>query len=359
MTRFCVRLLCSNFLKPNQEKYCSRSCSGKVGGKRTAQLHPNQGREFGKKYGKIVHVLHPSLARDNLEKAKKNNPDMAKKAAKTRKEHNPNAFVELGHKAGTTTARLHPNQFSEMGSRTVLLHPNQASDNLEKARQHYPNMTSENGKKVIVARIATNPNYQSEIGKVGGKRNAVLHPNQRYEMGRLGGARTKELYGHEFYVDLGTKSGNAQVASGRIHKFEKAGQDGVRRLWADPVRRDKRVSELVAQSHNHPNNSELFDLALLEALRPASYFFSGDGKVIIAGKNPDLCGIYERKLFEHNGEHWHPEDPSLRVKLFKDEGYDTFITQDASFKNLPKLLGELSEFIGIRFLPNGQTRLLK
>jgi very-short-patch-repair endonuclease len=62
--------------------------------------------------------------------------------------------------------------------------------------------------------------------------------------------------------------------------------------------------------------------------------FVGDGKLIIAGKNPDFNHKVEKLLIELFGDYWHseqvtriPEDQHEheRIQLFENEGYQTLV----------------------------------
>ena len=96
-----------------------------------------------------------------------------------------------------------------------------------------------------------------------------------------------------------------------------------------------------------PNKGELFLLQLLDRLFPGDFSYCGDGKIWIAGKNPDFINVNGRKqIIELFGEYWHkPKDAKVRARHFAKYGYKTLVVWYKELQNVESLELKLQGFV--------------
>jgi len=98
-----------------------------------------------------------------------------------------------------------------------------------------------------------------------------------------------------------------------------------------------------------PNKPETLLIKLFKELK-LSYKFVGDGKVILAGFNPDFISINgQKKIIELFGTYWHKRKEVLkrdkrRLVEYKKLGYKTLIVWEHELKNIVKIKDKLSKF---------------
>lgn len=126
----------------------------------------------------------------------------------------------------------------------------------------------------------------------------------------------------------------------------------MKRRWEDPVYREKAIKAIMNAIHRKPNKVELKLNKILQQILPGEYKFVGDGKFIIAGRNPDFININgQKKIIELFGDYWH--NPKIfpnvlsaqdRIKLFAKYGYKTLIIQEHELKPIRRLGEKILEF---------------
>jgi very-short-patch-repair endonuclease len=96
-----------------------------------------------------------------------------------------------------------------------------------------------------------------------------------------------------------------------------------------------------------PNRAELKLLALLEALYPGEWKYTGDFSFVINGKNPDfVCCNGQKKVIELFGDYWHKgDDPKERAKVFAPFGYKTLVIWERELRNGKKLIERIRRFV--------------
>lgn len=115
-------------------------------------------------------------------------------------------------------------------------------------------------------------------------------------------------------------------------------------LWQNPIWRDNQIKVMRLGLQIHPNKPEMQFLALLKSVTP-EWEFVGDGKKIIAGKNPDFWNG-NHKLAELFGNYWHKgENPAERINLFRQYGYNTLVIWESELENPQEVLTKVAEFI--------------
>lgn len=136
-----------------------------------------------------------------------------------------------------------------------------------------------------------------------------------------------------------------------------------RRFFENPANRERirahalRVLEKINNSpevrakvlrklRKRPTSLELKVMRVLDR-----YFdgwrYTGDGKVVIGGKVPDLNG---KKIIEVWGRYWHRnDDPRERIEFFRKHGYDCLVIWEDELKFEDNLVKRISAFMRADF----------
>ena len=82
----------------------------------------------------------------------------------------------------------------------------------------------------------------------------------------------------------------------------------VRRVWANPEYRNRTVRSVLASVMARPTTPELRVQTILNTHFPGQWKYTGNGDVVIGGKNPDFVNVNGRKVvIEVFGDWWHGE----------------------------------------------------
>jgi len=96
------------------------------------------------------------------------------------------------------------------------------------------------------------------------------------------------------------------------------------------------------------NKTEIFTDGLVQKARPTDFIYSGDGKIWIAGKNPDWFNVNGKKqVIEFFGGlgYWHKlEDEEIRKSHFAKYGYDCLIIWESELKNPEQVISRIQNF---------------
>ena len=132
---------------------------------------------------------------------------------------------------------------------------------------------------------------------------------------------------------------------GRHHTDEakRKMSEGHKENWRD----EKFAQKMFELFDKAPNKGELFLLQLLGRLFPGDFSYCGDGKIWIAGKNPDFINVNGRKqIIELFGEYWHkPKDAKVRARHFAKYGYKTLVVWYKELQNVESLELKLQGFV--------------
>lgn len=103
----------------------------------------------------------------------------------------------------------------------------------------------------------------------------------------------------------------------------------MKKQWLDKTYRDNTVRKILKGIHNKPNSFEK-QIIELSKKHKLPYKFVGDGKFILAGKNPDFINCNgHKKIIETYASYWHPKNyVSIRKKLFLRYGYETIFLSE-------------------------------
>lgn len=115
---------------------------------------------------------------------------------------------------------------------------------------------------------------------------------------------------------------------GRLHQ----GRD---ESWADPVRKEERIRQMLGASWRRPTYLEQKVIDAIEKFN-LPYKYVGDGAFILGGKNPDFMNINgEKILLEVFGEYWHDRNSTEaedRQQFFVQYGFRTLILWGTDLK---------------------------
>jgi len=121
----------------------------------------------------------------------------------------------------------------------------------------------------------------------------------------------------------------------------------LKKVWGQSEEyKNKRVKNILRGSSIKPNKPELAILDILNEVVPEEWKYVGDGKLIIAGKNPDFVNVNGKKqIIEVYGEYWHNgHNPEDRVNLFAEYGYSTLVIWESELKDTDKVIEKIKMF---------------
>jgi len=106
------------------------------------------------------------------------------------------------------------------------------------------------------------------------------------------------------------------------------------------------LTKILKASHRRPNYLEMFLDERIQIIHPGEFKYTGDGEIIIGGKNPDWFNINGKKqVIEFFGRHWHKsEDEANKVNHYEKYGYKCLVIWSEELKNLEILDRKLKEF---------------
>jgi len=139
-------------------------------------------------------------------------------------------------------------------------------------------------------------------------------------------------------------------------KMSKLGKE----RWQNLEWREKQLKAIHAGRAKSSTKPERRLRNGLNKMFPGEYKYIGDGKVWIAGKNPDFINVNgQKKIVELFGNFWHGEKYRLiafgdnssnkeheqqRIKHFAKYGYKTLIVWESELGNIPRLRKKLTKF---------------
>lgn len=158
---------------------------------------------------------------------------------------------------------------------------------LTKTGVSHPSPSKETRAKIRQANLGKYPTEETRA------RLRIAHLGQ--PSGMKGKQHTKEA---KFKISL--------VQTGRTHSKETRAKrsKAMSKRWANPEYKDRVVKATILASHIKPNKPEQQLHTLLNELYPVQWKYTGDGKLIIGGKNPDFWNG-DHKLIELFGDYWH------------------------------------------------------
>jgi G:T-mismatch repair DNA endonuclease (very short patch repair protein) len=144
-------------------------------------------------------------------------------------------------------------------------------------------------------------------------------------------------------VHLGNKSCTGMKLSEETkHKMSEAHK----KSWSNQEHKDYHIKQIFTHMHMKPNIPETKLMSILNGLYPNEYEYTGDGKVILNGCNPDFTNINGRKkIIEMFGDYWHRgENPHERVDKFAELGFDCLIIWESELKRIDKVIVKIKKF---------------
>lgn len=172
---------------------------------------------------------------------------------------------------------------------------------------------------------------------------------------------------------------NPETREKWIKANRKSWQDPIRRaktserfkqMWRNPIYRAKAVETsrifwnsdspevnkarraMMAGMNIRPNKPELVVFNLLNSDYPTEWKYTGDGKIIIGGLNPDFFNVNGKKLIiEVFGDYWHTQKLKPyrinegRVDVYAKYGYKTLIIWERETKSIGLLKDKIKRFV--------------
>ena len=180
-----------------------------------------------------------------------------------------------------------------------------------------------------------------------GSSGAFKKGNLTWNTGLVGYKKGHPCYHKE---DTGTKISNAMM--GRLCKEETKTKQSKshKKWWSNPENAKLRFEQMGIK----PNKTESFTDSLVQNARPTDFIYSGDGKIWIAGKNPDWFNKNGKKqVIEMLGNYWHSEMLTGRTKEQEEDylkshyakyGYNCLIIWESELKNPDQVIEKIRNF---------------
>jgi uncharacterized Rmd1/YagE family protein len=115
-----------------------------------------------------------------------------------------------------------------------------------------------------------------------------------------------------------------------------------------------RIKKVLSSNGKHPNNQEKQMDLIIQKARPLDFKFTGNGEVVIGGKNPDWFNVNGKKqVIEFFGDYWHSEKRTGRAKEQEEEffkfhyakyGYGCLVIWSFELKNPDEILEKIKNF---------------
>lgn len=143
-----------------------------------------------------------------------------------------------------------------------------------------------------------------------------------------------------------------------------------KRLWQNPATRTKMIDshkrfwasnspqfielrkKMIAGLNLFPNKPETAVLNVLDSVYPGEWEYTGDGKEIIGGLNPDfMCRSGTNLIIEMFGDYWHTQTLKPyrvnegRVDVYAQFGYRTLIIWEHEVKNTMVMQNKIVDFV--------------
>lgn len=115
-----------------------------------------------------------------------------------------------------------------------------------------------------------------------------------------------------------------------------------KKLWADPVHRDKMIQRMRSKNNTKPNIPESRILKVIDD-HNLPYKYVGNGDVILYGLNPDFINSNgQKKIIEFFGDYWHRDDVVKswkgtefgRKAIFSQLGYESLIIWESELNKM-------------------------
>ena len=120
--------------------------------------------------------------------------------------------------------------------------------------------------------------------------------------------------------------------------------------WKDKEYRDMNVKALMLGTQARPNKPETKTNNILNALGFKNFQYTGDGKAIIGGFNPDFLNKTDKQIIEVYGTYWHNKPDYIardkrRKRTYKNLGYSFLPIWEHELKNEEKVKSKINDFI--------------
>lgn len=132
--------------------------------------------------------------------------------------------------------------------------------------------------------------------------------------------------------------------------------------WLNPIYRDRQRRVMQLAQHIRPTEPERIVFNILETIVPSDWKYTGDGEVIICGRNPDFTNVNGHKscILLH-GIYWHlwrkqKDNPELTkeqveqedINFYRTYGWDCLIVWEDELKDTEAVKAKIDEFVGGR-----------
>lgn len=126
-----------------------------------------------------------------------------------------------------------------------------------------------------------------------------------------------------------------------------------KRLWQNPLIREKRIVGTRKGNHCKPNNFETAYLQLVEEIFPGKFEYVGGGinSITIGDRHycPDLLDKTNNLIIELFGTYWHKNDnPQSKIRYYKKYGYNAIVIwehepKDRALKRIIRFVNKHTE----------------
>jgi very-short-patch-repair endonuclease len=122
-----------------------------------------------------------------------------------------------------------------------------------------------------------------------------------------------------------------------------------KKLWSNPQFKEKKMKEMFEIWKKKPNKAETALNNILQENFPNQFQYTGDGKVVIEGFNPDFVCNPSKRIIELFGEYHHNlpkvvERDKRRLEVYKKYGFSTLIVWSDELKKPHQVVNKIKDW---------------
>ncbi len=134
----------------------------------------------------------------------------------------------------------------------------------------------------------------------------------------------------------GSSNHNVPLSAEAKARIGAANSKKMKEKWQNPEFKDRRVMAIVKGNKIQPNIPELKVNAILDELYPGEWKYTGDGEIVMGGRNPDFTNIDgQKEIIEVFGDYWHRGQESQEtIGHYKEYGFRCLVIWEAELNDI-------------------------
>lgn len=205
----------------------------------------------------------------------------------------------------------------------------------ENSKRHWANPESSRANRDAILKAIKQPEYKEKQRRISMQR----WENPEYRI--RGCQASKKMWSNPSYR---SKISDARKRTWADPEYRAKVSKIRKQYWADLENQDEVRKMMMVAMRVKPNKAERHLYRILDELYPTLWKYTGDGKLIVAGKNPDFWDGGHR-LIELYGTYWHRgQESQHRMDEFAKYGYDCLVIWEHELKDEMSVMAKIREF---------------